>query len=129
MEDLEDSVLESDDYCEVEYDLYVEGSKLTFDYAPYNYSDIIVQEYYGKGILESFEILSDRNEAFELKLVNSYKEQFSISVVFIPIIFIIVAVSIASVVYVECFRVLKKIRSSKKEKSNKYTDHIKLIVR
>ncbi|MFX1258285.1 MAG: hypothetical protein ACFFAN_10520 [Promethearchaeota archaeon] len=129
LEELEESILDSDEYYEVEYDLFVDGSELTFDYTPYNYSDTIVQEYNGKGILESFEILSDGEKVFKLELVDSYEEQFSLSLVFIAIIVTIVAVSTAAVSYVCWILVLKKKKPSKKEESNKYTDHIKLMRR
>lgn len=89
----EEVALEDDSYLEMEYELYVNNTKITFDYTPFGYSDTVIQEYGDDGILVSFRILYYDKSVFEMELINSYEDYRVIIYSIVAIIILVIGIS------------------------------------
>ncbi len=128
LEELEENILEDDEYLEVAYDVYVDGSELTFDYTPYGYDDTIVQEYTEDGILDSYTVLSDDEEVFKEELVDSFiSSEFNGDFTFIRTIVACSIVAIASSVSVVAYK-KKKVRPESLEIQEKVKKMLKEVI-
>jgi hypothetical protein len=103
LEKFEEIVVEDDEYLEVDYELTVDDTELTFDYTYSGYSDTLIQEYKEDGILLSFEILCDGEGVFKRELIDSY-EDYSIIIYTVSIII----VSIVAILCISIFIIIKK---------------------
>lgn len=116
LERLEESVIEDDEYLEVDYKFFTDNAKLTFDYTMSGYSDKLIQQYNEEGILESFEIVSSGKKAFKRELIESYEDY---SVVIFTATFIII--SLVGILSVTAFVILKR-RNNEPLDSKKQVD-------
>ncbi len=103
LEKLEELVIEDDEYLEVDFELFADDTKLTFDYRMSGYSDTLTHEYNEDGILESFEIKSNGASAFKRELIESY-EDYSVIILTATVVII----SIVGFIGVSTFFILKR---------------------
>ena len=110
---LEDMVTEDDRYYEVDYNLYVDDTELTFDYTPTGYSDKIEYKYSEDGILEEFTISCDSEEAFKRELI-----EISNGSNIVLLITIISTISIIGTIFIVVKAIFKKKKNKKRNPSN-----------
>ena len=121
---LEDLIIETEEYQEVEYELSVDDRALIFDYTPFGYADIVIQEYGEDGVLVLFRIMYYDESVFSMELINCY-EDYSV-VVYNVVVVVVLVIAIFSVVIVVTHRKEKKQQSlGSKEKINEMLNDIK----
>lgn len=117
LHELEDLIVETEDYQEVEYELSVDDRALIFDYTPFGYTDTVIQEYGEDGVLVLFRIMYYDESVFSMELINSY-EDYSV-IVYNVVISAVVVVAVFSIVIIINRKREKKQRSlGSKEKIN-----------
>ena len=107
--ELMNSVIDDDKYYQVDYNLYVDDTELTFDYTPMGYSDKIEYKYSEDGILEEFAISCDGEEAFKRELIEISSGSNIILLITIPI-----AISIIGTIFIVAKVMFKKKKNKKK---------------
>jgi len=122
LESFEESVIEDDRYYEVNYELSVDDTELTFDYTIVGYSDIIEQIYNDDGILEKFSILCDGEDAFKRELIDISQE--SLNVLSLTVLSVISMLTSSVIIGVYIFKKKKYVASDPEKKVDKLLNEV-----